>query len=253
MRVGFIVLAAALASGAVQAQASQAQTPKGAAFPRGAYAALDKLPDWGGVWILDPVKGARTPDPVLKGPYLKDYQDWRAQTQAGIITSTGGSLCLPTGMPRMMTLGQYPMEFLFTPGRVSMHLEAWAQQRAVWTDGRSHPSDWDPTFSGHSIGHWEGDVLVVDTVGIRDTTALVAGMKHSGATHVVERIHLDPADKDHLLVEMTVDDPVALSAPWVTVNRFKRTRDGELYEYVCAENDRNPVDASGRVGFEGAK
>jgi hypothetical protein len=223
-----------------------------AASPKGAYAPLDRLPDWGGVWILDPQRGGpREPDPVLKGQYLKDYEDWRAKTQAGQNpTLFGGSLCLPTGMPRMMTLPQYPIEFLFTPGRVTMHFEAWMQWRNVWTDGRGHPADWDPTFSGHSTGHWEGETLVVDTAGVNDRTALVAGMKHSPAMHVVERIHLAAGDPDHLLVEMTVDDPVALERPWATVQRFKRVRDGELYEYVCAENDRNPVDAKGDIQFK---
>ena len=70
-------------------------------------------------------------------------------------------------MPGIMMVGQYPIEFLFTPGRVTTHHEAWMQLRSIWTDGRKHPDDWDPTFYGHSIGHWEGSTLVVDTVGSR--------------------------------------------------------------------------------------
>ena len=247
LRSGVLASALVLVAGGALAQPPK---PGGAAFPKGQYAALDQLPDWGGVWILDPVRGVRPEEPAPKGQYLKDYQDWLAQTRAAAVIVNSGSLCLPTGTPRMMSLGQYPLEFLFTPGRVSMHLEAWAQQRAIFTDGRGHPADWDPTFSGHSIGHWEGDTLVVDTVGVRDTTALVAGMKHSDKMHVVERMHLDPADKDHLLVEQTVDDPPALDHPWKATYRFKRVRDGELFEYVCAENDRNPVDANGNVQFK---
>jgi hypothetical protein len=130
-----------------------------------------------------------------------------------------------------------------------MHFEAWMQWRNVYTDGRGHPADLDPTFSGHSTGRWEGDALVVDTVGVKDVTPLITGMKHSEKMHVVERMHLDPASPDTLLVETTVDDPLALAAPWSTTLRFKRERGGELYEFVCAENDRNPVDEHGKVQF----
>ena len=244
--------AAVLGLGLGGAQAAPAPAHS-AAFPKGRYAGLDKLPDWGGVWTVEFTPGAasRGEPPHLKGQYLKDYDAWRAQVKAnnGVVPAAG-SYCLPPGMPRMMTVGQYPIEFLFTPGRVTMHFEAWMQWRNIFTDGRGHADDPDPTYSGDSIGHWEGDTLVVDTVGVKDTTPLVTGMKHSDKMHVVERMHLDPKDRDHLLVETLIEDPLALEKPWSTTVRLKRVRDGELLEFVCAENDRNPVDAEGRVQFK---
>jgi hypothetical protein len=236
--------AALVLSPAPAALAAQA----GAAFPKGSYAALDRLPDWGGVWTVEATPGARAEQPVLKGKHLEAYTAWAARAREGVVL-VAGSQCLPPGMPRMMTVGQYPIEFLFTPGRVSMHFEAWMQWRAIYTDGRGHPADLEPTFMGHSIGRWEGDTLVVDTVGVSAATPLVTGMTHSDKLHVIERMRLDPADGDALLVETTVEDPEALEKPWKTTLRMKRDRDGELLEFICAENDRNPVDAQGRVQF----
>ena len=80
-------------------------------------------------------------------------------------------------MPGIMTQ-PYPMEFLFTPGKVTIMIEAYSQWRQIFTDGRKHPEDPDLTFNGHSIGHWEGDTLVVDTVGFTTDTAL-GGFRHA--------------------------------------------------------------------------
>jgi hypothetical protein len=88
-----------------------------AAFPKGKYAALDALPDWGGVWIGD---GPITKEePQRKGKYLKDYQEQMALRAKGLPIPNPFSNCLPRGMPSMMALGVYPIEFLFTPGRVT--------------------------------------------------------------------------------------------------------------------------------------
>src|SRR5690606_22596789 len=108
----------------------------------------------------------------------------------------------------------------------------------------------DPGIFGHSIGRWEGDTLVVDTVGIKTITELETGMKHSDKLRVTERIRLSPDNPDTLVVEMTMDDPEALSAPYQRTHTFQRQRDWTLMEFICAENDRNPVGADGHTGFE---
>ena len=82
--------------------------------------------------------------------------------------------CLPPGMPGIM--GQpYPMEFLLTPGQVTILIEAYNQIRHIYTDGRELPDDPDPTFHGTSVGHWEGDTLVVETVGFSPITQIANG------------------------------------------------------------------------------
>jgi hypothetical protein len=235
-------------------QSADAPRKTGAAYPKGQYAALEALPDWGGVWTLNRSgSDAARERPVLKGKYLQEYQAWqKAVKENNGVVPRIGSNCRPPGMPGIMVVGQYPIEFLFTPGRVTVHHEAWMQWRPIYTDGRPHPaeSDWDPTFYGHSVGRWEGDTLVVDTVGIKETVPLAQGMRHSDKLRIVERMHLAKGDADTLVVEMTVEDPLALEKPWSNTLTFKRSREWELIEFICAENDRNPVNEEGYTLFE---
>ena len=117
-------------------------------------------------------------------------------------------------------------------------------------DGRGHPDDLEATFEGDSIGHWDGGTLVVDTIGVKEAAPLGMGMKHGPKMHIVERIHLAPKDRDTLVDEMTIDDPDALEKPWTHTLTYKRSREWQLLEFECAENDRNPVDSSGKTGFK---
>ena len=225
----------------------------GAAYPKGHYSNLNSLPDWGGVWVFSrPLNGGPPDRPALKGQYLKDFQAWQEAVKAkGGEVPREGSYCTPPGMPGIMSIGQYPMEFLFTPGRVTTHHEAWMQWRNIFTDGRPHPpaDELEGSFEGDSTGHWEGSTLAVDTIGIKPAVALGQGMKHSAQLHITERIHLDPKDPDVLIDEMTLEDPLALEKPWVRSLPYKRSRDWQLLEFECAENDRNPVDSAGKTGF----
>ena len=194
-----------LAGGALAALASahvalaQAPSKPSQSSPQGdTWASIAKLPDWGGIWEVTfggGPRGARPEPPALTPAYeakLKEYQD--AQKR-GEIQDTPAANCVPNGMPGIMTQ-PYPMEILFTPGKVTIMIEAYSQWRQIFTDGRKHPEDPDLTFNGHSIGHWEGDTLVVDTVGFTTDTALAGfGVKHSDKMHIVERMHLVDGDK----------------------------------------------------------
>ena len=230
----------------------------GAPFPKGSYKALDALPDWGGIWLVTFAPPAPNGPPSImmatppfKGKYKEQYDAWREEVKKnnGEVKSTG-SHCTPPGMPMIMGLPQYPYEFLFTPGRVTINQEAWMQTRHIWTDGRPHPDDPNPGFFGHSIGHWEGDTLVADTIAIKDDVPLAMGVNHSDKLHVVERIHLKAGDPNTLVDEITVDDPDALEHPYTAVATYHRDRYGELLEFECAENDRNPVDQNGDTEFK---
>jgi hypothetical protein len=223
---------------------------KGAAYPKGHYAALDKLPDWGGVWTLEfGGPSSKRETPALKGKYLQDYQQWKKDADAnhGAGKKVGDN-CTPPGMPYIMGVGQYPIEFFFTPGRVTIHHEAWMQWRSIYTDGRGH-ADGEPSFYGDSIGKWEGDTLVVETVGIKATVPLMPGMYHSDKVKITERMHLDGKDPNRLVVELTVSDPEALAKPYTNVYTFSRSREFGLLEFICAENDRNKTDAEGNTLF----
>jgi hypothetical protein len=214
--------------------------------------ALDNLPDWAGAWVLTrPASDAPRARPVLVGQYLAQYEAWQKEVRDnnGVARRTTSN-CMPPGMPTMMGIGQYPIEFLFTPGRVTLHHEAWMQWRTIHTDGRPHPDDWEGGIFGHSIGHWEGQTLVIETTGIKTITELAGGIRHSDKLTVTERIGLASADPDRLVVEMTLTDPEALEKPYRITHSFKRERDWNLMEFICAENDRNPVSSEGHTRFE---
>ena len=153
-------------------------------------------------------------------------------------------------MPRIMQLAQYPYEFLFTPGRITINQEAWMQTRTIWTDGRAHPEDPDPTFMGHSIGRWEGDTLVVDTIGILDELEFASGALHSPRFHVTERIRISDENPDVLVNQMRMEDPLALAEPYEVTVTYRRDREGGLIEFQCSENDRNPVNGEGETEFD---
>jgi hypothetical protein len=132
---------------------------------------------------------------------------------------------------------------------VTIDIEAFMQVRHIYTDGRSHPADPDPTFNGHSIGHWDGRTLVVDSVGFVPDTPLGFnwGMQHSTKMHIVERFRLK--DPDTLEIVTTIDDADALTKPWTTAKVFKRHGDWTIAEYICEQNNRNHVDQNGKAGI----
>jgi hypothetical protein len=223
-----------------------------AGFTQGRYVQLDTLPDWGGIWFLqlDGTAMGPPPQPPLQGEYLANWQRWRDQVRAADgVELRSTSNCAPPGLPHIMTLPQYPYEFLFTPGRVTINQEAWMQTRTIWTDGRGHPplEEITPSYHGHSIGHWEGNTLVVDTIGISDQLEVGEGAKHSDQFRLVERISLSPDNPDVLVNELTMTDPVAFSGPYQLRVSYRRDRHGALIEFQCAENDRNPVDENGNT------
>ena len=230
--VGAAALFLAAPASAQLGAAPQSPPPPGVApeqtagFPKGRYAALDQLPDWGGIWFMqrgDPGEGP-PPQPKLKGEYLEQWQAWREQVLAsdGLELRPRGN-CSPPGLPRIMRLAQYPYEFLFTPGRVTINQEAWMQTRTIWTDGREHPEDVDPTYHGHSVGHWEGEMLVVDTIGIWDELEVGEGGRHSDKFRLIERIHLSPEDPDVLVNDMRMEDPLAFEQPFEVTVTYRRT------------------------------
>jgi hypothetical protein len=219
------------------------------------FAALAKLPDWRGIWTPMLGGGPRPEIPQLIGPYKTKYDAIQALIKSGdpealLKVERRSSACEPPGMPGVMTQ-PYDLEFLFTPGRVTIIQEAYMQVRRVFTDGRPLPEDPDPTYNGSSIGHWEGDTLVATTIGLREGGQMGRnGITHSDQLKITERIHLDPKDKDQLVVETSFEDPKALAAPWHSTARFKRQRGLDQIEFICAQNDRNPINEKGEVQFE---
>lgn len=183
---------------------------------------------------------------ALRSPYKERHEKFLAESAAGKVADPV-ALCFPPGMPRMMVM-VYGMEFLQTPGQIAITSEWQAASRRVWLNQKHPPADeLDPTYAGHSIGHWEGDTLVVDTVGIReDVPVNYSGLPHGPRLHIVERF--TSKEPGILVNEITITDPDAFVAPWVEVQTYRYKPDLSLREFVCLENNRN-VGPQGEAHF----
>jgi hypothetical protein len=229
----------AIFAGAAALALGGAATAQDAAIPRAeAYAALASLPDFGGVWGSDrrALGDAGPPARPQLTPAAQARLDaFRARQEAEGVSQFAQANCIPPGMPSVM--GQpYPIEIAFQPGKVTLFAEAYAQQRRIYTDGRALPEDPDLLFNGNSVGHWEGDTLIVDTVGLSPLTNLTMGIPNTPTTRIRERIWLQAPDV--LRIETTVTDPEVLAAPYVTQAAYRRRTEWDIREYVCAENNR---------------
>jgi hypothetical protein len=127
-----------------------------------------------------------------------------------------------------------------------MLIEAYMQFRHVFTDGRKHPEDPDATFMGHSTGHWEGDTLVVDSVGFTGSTELAPGVPHSDRLRIVERLR--KVSPEWMEIQTTLIDPVVLAEPYTSTSSYRHLND-EIREYICLENNRDSADDKGRPGL----
>lgn len=142
--------------------------------------------------------------------------------------------CLPPGTPRIY-LQPFPMEIVQTPKETLLLYEYDHTVRRVFTDGRKHPDDLTPTYGGDSIGHWDGDTFVVDTVGFNDKTWLDRdGHGHSDELHVIERFHR--TDHDNMQIDITMEDPKALAKPWTAQLNFQLKPSWDVMEQVCTDN-----------------
>ena len=274
---GMLVLAGVAAAALLAAPASAAPGTAGPALEstgakgltrsyttKPPYSATHFPVEWNGVWKytgknrFDP-NAKELPDPNNSGsiapvedpPYnaeaMAKWHERKAQNARGIVKDDPTAFCTLPGMPRQMT-GIYSIEFLMTPGQVTIIEEWMSMTRRIYTDGRTHPSDPDYTYAGHSIGHWEGDTLVVDTVAVnwKDTIFDASGTFHSDAMSIKERIRLK--SKDLLEDRITVTDPKVFTRPWVVIKTYKRApKDYEVGEYSCAENNRYTIGADGAV------
>jgi hypothetical protein len=265
MIYGFVAAAAMLHG---QSTAPPAPKPAHKAPAPADWAALGKLPDFTGVWEVALGGGgargggrgapataaapgraagrgrAMAPAPALTPEYAaKAAQLASAATKAEDNPSAN---CLPPGMPAIMSQ-PYPIEVLMMPGLVTIVTEAYTQVRHIYTDGRLMPEDPDPSFDGTSIGRWEGDTLVVESMGFEPVPRGI-NFPYSEKMKIVERFKL--TDPDSLSVDTTIVDPLALTQPYSMGNRvFKRHRGWTIAEYVCEENNRNFVDDSGKAGI----
>jgi uncharacterized protein YndB with AHSA1/START domain len=175
---------------------------------------------------------AGTPMPTLK-PGAEKYRIVRGPNDVRGRTTLGTD-CKPLGIPQTY-ITPYPFQIVQRPNMLVMIFEYPNTFRMIPLDGRPHPDDPDPTWMGNGVGHWEGDTLVIDTIGFNDKTE-VHGFMHTESLHVVERFTRQ--DNGSLRYEVTVEDPNVFAAPWVIPARTFQLR-SELdwvEEFVCESN-----------------
>jgi len=150
--------------------------------------------------------------------------------------------CKPSGGPRQW-LTPYGAEFLeLREQKVAYIFDIGGPHtfRTIYLDGRKHPDTLTPTYYGHSIGWWEGDTLVVDTVGFNERFWIDRGqLPHTDKLHLIEKY--TRTSLETMRYELTVDDPAAYTAPFTGVSNLRWQADTELFEYICQQANQAPT------------
>jgi len=214
------------------AQPPQKPTPARSNLPVG-------VPDlqglWLSKWIVDMANG-RYAEKTVEVPFTEwGKKLWTERT--GTLQKDDPTLnCWPTGLPRQAGT-PYPMQIIQTPTQAVILYEGAAHTyRVIPTDGTPH-GPFDELWMGDSVGHYEGDTLVVDVANFNDKTWLdSSGHPHSDKLHLIEKYR--KTDDDTLRYEVTIDDPIAYTKPWTTAYIYKRQQ-GALMEYWCTENNKD--------------
>ena len=179
-------------------------------------------------------------------PWTKAMRDYNRANQS-LYDPEG--FCLPPGGPRAFGT-PYPAEIIQNRDRIIIIFEGGGHVwREIHLDGRPHPKGdaLNPTYFGHSVGHWENDTLVVDTVGYNEKTWLdYSGHMHTDQLHTLERI--TRPDRDTLHYEVTITDPGAYSAPWTIAWDIPWSEGQELADYICQENNQFLIDLKDDFG-----
>ncbi len=201
----------------------------------------DGKPDLSGLWrqpngvkYTVNIAADLKPDEVPMQPWAAEVYK---QRQDSLSKDDPVGHCLLPGVPQMNAV-PYPYKIFQSPKEIVILYEAFATFRQIFTDGRDLPKDPNPTFMGYSVGHWDGDTLVVESNGFNDVTWIdTGGHPHSDAMRVTERYHR--LDFGHIDYAVTIDDPKAYTRPWTVSYRIQLMPDTELLEYLCTQNNKD--------------
>jgi hypothetical protein len=191
----------------------------------------DGKPDLYGIWEREgagqvAIAASVKPEDVILTP---EAQAQRRQPK-------GSYLCLPESLPQRTAA--LPFKILTLRGMVVILYEVQTTYRQIFTDGRELPKDPNPTWTGYSVGKWDGDTLVVDTTGFNDAESILPERRpHSDALHLIERFRR--RDFGNLEIQFTIDDPKIYAKPWSFKAEYRLLPDTELLEYVCNENEKD--------------
>jgi hypothetical protein len=148
----------------------------------------------------------------------------------------GSVNCIPRGLPAIWLSNTYAIQFVQTPGMLVQLIEVLNNFRVIHTDGRPHPEYPEPLFHGNSSARWEGDTLVVESIGFDEKTFVnnSGTWFHSDELRVIERI--TRPSKNYLVVQITVDDPKVLTKPWTSAPRHWTLTSENIGEFYCTSN-----------------
>jgi hypothetical protein len=216
-------MAGGIAIGLLMSGAARAQAPR----------TQDGRPDLSGIWrsASDRHLGnlaAGGVQVLLEPGAATLYKERQASKGKG----NPADRCLPRGIPGAMLVRDRPWKVVQTPGTVIMLFDELLHYRQIFTDGRGFPPDSIPTWFGYSVGKWDGDALIVDTIGFNEETWLDdGGHPHSEALRVTERFRrLNAAMLD---IDITINDPKAYTKPWTATVRFERVSEADFGEHIC--------------------
>jgi hypothetical protein len=225
-------------------------------------------PDWSGIWqMIGPTvfdrdtvqpKNGRAGEPGVREfpPYTDEWEAlYRKNIEAvkqGTFPDPVSTCGTPHGFPRIMNVPDV-YEFAVTPAATYILAENGPGILRIYTDGRKFPAEEDrwATYTGASVGHWEGDTLVFETIstkGNSDNDVIVdrTGLVLSSAAHTTTRMR--KIDDTTLEAQMVIEDAKALKAPWKVTKRYRKMPAGTwAWDYACAENNRNPISSSGKT------
>ena len=251
-----LLAVAGAVAGALAAAVPAARAPAKAAAPPAGPGSIS------GIWLNVAYKGSgRYPErervlltadgkfPPLQ-PWAAELLDKRiADSEAGHPFANTLAQCLPGGVPLMVSGALIPIQVLETPGQVTILYMEGNRHRVIPLNA-SHPAYVDPSYMGDSVGRWEGDTLIVDSVGFKlRTTIDQIGMPHTAALHVVERYRRSAPDS--LEVRIRIEDSGTFTQPWDAAPvTYRRAPAGTRMEEDICENNRNAPDDQGRSGFQ---
>jgi len=231
-----------------------------AALLLAAHVANGAVPDFSGTWerYPDPYSPDRfDPDPPppaggpkLKEPYAREFREFnRRKAEAdkqGRPLPDPATRCLPEGMPTIMAAVE-AIEIVQTQRQIVVLAEFLTQTRRIYLNEKMLPlEDLSPGYNGYSVGHWDGETLVVETKGIREDVKFM-GIPRSAQMKVTERLRLTAPGL--LENQITIDDPGVLARPYAFTFGYKRNPDYRILEYIC-DNNRNRFEADGSVSLE---
>jgi len=247
------VLALACASAADSVVAAGKPGTSRSAAPQGrTWDSIKKLPDWSGVWVLSDESwteavAAATGQDNGRVPLTARYLALRARLAPGKAPENEYT-CTPVGIPESLGI-PIGHEYLFTPARVTVIFENGIVRR-IDTSGRPHPpeKELNYSFGGHSIGHWEGRALVVDTIGIIPQAEFLIGLRVTEKTHLSERIFRK--DPDTLQIDTVMTDPDIFTKPYAYSRIYKHYTSDPGEYYPCNEANRDVMVNGTQTGVD---